>query len=142
MAGKKKADAFHRLRFAVPKEDESIIRWLNAQSNMSYSLRVLIKRAILKSGYTDITCELIERDRRGRPTQNTVDHMHEAESLLASEFEERMPGKPTAQIPSEPVKTSEVKAPVSQTREAPEDAPFDPMGGMMGSSHSRVEDFM
>ena len=140
MAGKKKADAFHRLRFAVPKEDESIIRWLNAQSNMSYSLRVLIKRAILKNGYTDITCELIERDRRGRPTQNTVDHMNEAESLLASEFEERMPGKPTAQIPSEPVKQPEPS--VVQPKEAPEDAPFDPMGGMMGSSRSRVEDFM
>ena len=51
-----KTDAFKRYRFSVPNADTSVVSWIAAQSNLSWSIRELIKTAIRCSGFTDVSC--------------------------------------------------------------------------------------
>lgn len=57
-----------RYRFSVPNEDESTQRWLDAQQNLSLSLRQIVRRQIEREGYVDVACRPVEQlPRRGRP---------------------------------------------------------------------------
>lgn len=49
-------ESFKRYRFSVPNADESVTQWIEAQSNLSHSIRELIKMAIRCNGYSDVSC--------------------------------------------------------------------------------------
>lgn len=58
-----------RYRLTVPQQDTSVQDWLDAQLNISASIRQLIRDDIIKNGYTDVTCRQVEQGaKRGRPT--------------------------------------------------------------------------
>ena len=66
-----------RHRFAVPEADKQVNDWIECQSNLGFSLRVLIKAYIAVLGMTDATCTMnIVVPKKGRPPKT------EAEKLL------------------------------------------------------------
>ncbi|WP_159401623.1 hypothetical protein [Streptomyces sp. NRRL F-5053] len=48
------SDGLHRVRWSVPRADESTIRWLKLQNNTSQSLQLLVRESIQREGYTDV----------------------------------------------------------------------------------------
>lgn len=45
-----------RYRVTVPLRDADVINWMAEQSNVSFSIRTLIKAFVAKYGMTDVTC--------------------------------------------------------------------------------------
>lgn len=77
-----------RFRVSVPEADESVLAWIGAQSDLSASVRSLIREAIERHGYRDATCYPVQQQpRRGRPPKLT----EQAEQL------ETVDGHPIAQ---------------------------------------------
>ncbi len=71
-----------RYRFSVPNADESVNQWIDAQGNLSHSLRELIKDYIRKYGITDATCMPVEQQARiGRPPKRLSQEETEQESI-------------------------------------------------------------
>lgn len=66
-----------RHRFTVPVGDTNVRNWIEAQSNLGFSLRILIKAFIRDYGMQDATClELgIPVNRVGRPPKKAVIHL-------------------------------------------------------------------
>lgn len=64
-----------RFRVSVPDADESVLAWIGAQSDLSASVRSLIREAIERHGYRDATCYPVQQQpRRGRPPKlETID---------------------------------------------------------------------
>lgn len=61
-----------RFRVSVPETDESVLAWIGAQSDLSNSMRALIRESIERNGYRDATCyPVVQQPRRGRPPKNT-----------------------------------------------------------------------
>lgn len=61
-----------RFRVSVPDADESVLAWIGAQSDLSASVRSLIRGAIERHGYRDATCYPVQQQpRRGRPPKLT-----------------------------------------------------------------------
>lgn len=61
-----------RFRVSVPDADESVLAWIGAQSDLSASVRSLIREAIERHGYRDATCyPVAQQPRRGRPPKST-----------------------------------------------------------------------
>ena len=61
-----------RFRVSVPDADESVLVWIGAQSDLSASVRSLIREAIERHGYRDATCYPVQQQpRRGRPPKFT-----------------------------------------------------------------------
>ena len=61
-----------RFRVSVPDADESVLEWIGAQSDLSASVRALIRDAIERHGYRDATCYPVQQQpRRGRPPKLT-----------------------------------------------------------------------
>ena len=61
-----------RFRVSVPDADESVLAWIGAQSDLSASVRSLIREAIERHGYRDATCYPVQQQpRRGRPPKLT-----------------------------------------------------------------------
>lgn len=61
-----------RFRVSVPDADESVLVWIGAQSDLSASVRSLIREAIERHGYRDATCYPVQQQpRRGRPPKLT-----------------------------------------------------------------------
>ena len=61
-----------RFRVSVPEVDESVLAWIGAQSDLSASVRSLIREAIERHGYRDATCYPVQQQpRRGRPPKLT-----------------------------------------------------------------------
>lgn len=50
-----------RYRFSVPQKDISVVKWIQNQSNVSQSIRELIKNQIKKTGYDDVTCQEVHK---------------------------------------------------------------------------------
>ena len=72
-----------RFRVSVPETDESVLAWIGAQSDLSNSVRALIRESIERNGYRDATCyPVVQQPRRGRPPKNT----DEAEDVTVSEM--------------------------------------------------------
>ena len=72
-----------RFRISVPETDESVLAWIGAQSDLSNSMRALIRESIERNGYRDATCyPVVQQPRRGRPPKNT----DEAEDATAPEM--------------------------------------------------------
>lgn len=69
-----KLDSAKRYRFTVPAQDEYVQQWIDAQINISTSIRTLIREDIQKNGYTDVTCREVEqRPKVGRPSAAEVE---------------------------------------------------------------------
>ena len=83
-----------RFRVSVPDADESVLAWIGAQSDLSASVRSLIREAIERHGYRDATCyPVAQQPRRGRPPKlETVDGhpIPEQIAALASQVEPKM----------------------------------------------------
>lgn len=63
-----------RFRVSVPETDESVLAWIGAQSDLSNSVRALIRESIERNGYRDATCyPVVQQPRRGRPPKNIGD---------------------------------------------------------------------
>lgn len=70
-----------RFRVSVPDADESVLAWIGAQSDLSASVRSLIREAIERHGYRDATCYPVQRQpRRGRPPKQ-AEQADQAEQL-------------------------------------------------------------
>lgn len=69
-----------RFRVSVPETDESVLAWIGAQSDLSNSVRALIRESIERNGYRDATCYPVQQQpRRGRPPKQSFDD--EADAL-------------------------------------------------------------
>lgn len=63
-----------RLRWSVPRADESTNRWLDGQHDISRSLQLLIRESIQRDGYIDVVNRPVEQlPRRGRPPLSDSD---------------------------------------------------------------------
>ena len=49
-------DEMKRYRFNVPTNDKSVLKWISNQSNVSSSIRQLIRDDIRRNGFSDYTC--------------------------------------------------------------------------------------
>ena len=80
-----------RFRVSVPEADDSVLAWIGAQSDLSASVRSLIREAIERHGYRDATCYPVQQQpRRGRPPK-------QAEQADQAEQLETVGGHPIAQ---------------------------------------------
>lgn len=73
-----------RFRVSVPEADESVLAWIGAQSDLSASVRSLIREAIERHGYRDATCYPVQQQpRRGRPPKSTelTDQVEQLETV-------------------------------------------------------------
>lgn len=88
-----------RFRVSVPDADESVLAWIGAQSDLSASVRSLIRDAIERHGYRDATCYPVQQQpRRGRPPKLTVDGHPIPEQIAALE-PEREPEQGLLMVP-------------------------------------------
>lgn len=103
-----------RFRVSVPETDESVLAWIGAQSDLSNSVRALIRESIERNGYRDATCyPVVQQPRRGRPPKNT----DEVEDATAPEMI-----KPVVE-PDDEVATTPAVVPVSAHEEPAYEAP-------------------
>lgn len=113
-----------RFRVSVPETDESVLAWIGAQSDLSASVRALIRESIERNGYRDATCyPVVQQPRRGRPPKNSDD---EAENATVPEMI-----KPVVE-PDDEVATTPAVVPVS-THEEP---------AYVAPAQTRVEDVL
>lgn len=104
-----------RFRVSVPETDESVLAWIGAQSDLSNSVRALIRESIERNGYRDATCyPVVQQPRRGRPPKNIGDESVD-ESVDAVTVESADEGRDEAPAP--------VPAPALVHDEHPDDAP-------------------
>lgn len=103
-----------RFRVSVPETDESVLAWIGAQSDLSNSVRALIRESIERNGYRDATCyPVVQQPRRGRPPKNT----DEAEDATVPEMI-----KPVVE-PDDEVATTPAVVPVPTHEEPAYEAP-------------------
>ena len=75
-----------RFRVSVPETDESVLAWIGAQSDLSNSVRALIRESIERNGYRDATCyPVVQQPRRGRPPKNVDETAYETVHAVAPE---------------------------------------------------------
>jgi len=72
-----------RYRFSVPLADDKVVKWIESQNNLGFSLRTLIKAAVSNWGYQDVTCIALgsEVKRRGRPPKS-ASHYSDVDSQV------------------------------------------------------------
>ena len=80
-----------RHRFTVPTADVKVNEWIESQSNLGFSLRVLIKAFIREYGIQDATClELgVQVKKKGRPPKSAQIKYNSLEG--AGQSDENMP---------------------------------------------------
>lgn len=110
--GRPKEPPAMRYRLKVPESDASVIAWMDAQSELSISLRLLIKEDIIRNGFTDVTCRPVgQLPKRGRPSNAEVE-LRESVPVMDDDVEEVKPQKvvkPKAQTKTDVV-TDEVES--------------------------------
>lgn len=80
-----------RFRVSVPDADESVLAWIGAQSDLSASVRSLIREAIERHGYRDATCYPVQQQpRRGRPPKLETIDGHLIPEQIAAPVEPKM----------------------------------------------------
>lgn len=52
--------AYHRYRFVVPETDTSVCDWVGAQSDLSLSLRLLVREHVQRCGYSDVFADAMD----------------------------------------------------------------------------------
>lgn len=88
-----------RFRLTIPAADVSVLQWMKAQQNVSYSIRQLIRDAIRRNGYVDVTCSEVEQlPKRGRPIKEDEEEI---------ETSKKSPQTQPVQTPKTPTKTDE-----------------------------------
>ena len=114
-----------RFRVSVPETDESVLAWIGAQSDLSNSVRALIRESIERNGYRDATCyPVVQQPRRGRPPKNTDEA--EAATVLEPVAEpvaqpDEMVTEPVAQPAAVPMPVHEEPAYVAPAQTSVED---------------------
>lgn len=79
-----------RFRVCVPETDESVLAWIGAQSDLSNSVRTLIRESIERNGYRDATCYPVQQQaRRGRPPKpaEADESQSEADDTIVGTFD-------------------------------------------------------
>ena len=75
-----------RFRVSVPETDESVLAWIGAQSDLSNSVRALIRESIERNGYRDATCYPVQQQpRRGRPPKVADDESVDAVAVESAD---------------------------------------------------------
>lgn len=97
-----------RYRFSVPVQDTMVHDWVHSQSNLSFSLRVLIKAFVNEYGNQDATClELGSAPKkRGRPSNSMKQQLEQMSEK----------GEPVIERESAPVEKEEPAQPVQQAK--------------------------
>lgn len=89
-----------RFRVSVPEADESVLAWIGAQSDLSTSVRSLIREAIERHGYRDATCYPVQQQpRRGRPPKLETIDGHPIPEQIAALEPEREPEQELLMVP-------------------------------------------
>lgn len=92
-----------RYRFSVPQKDVSVVEWIQNQSNVSQSIRELIKNQIKKTGYDDVTCQEVHKlgpvGRPASPKKSVESETAEQTMVVPSE------SKPVVQVQPQQVST-------------------------------------
>lgn len=89
-----------RFRVSVPDADESVLAWIGAQSDLSASVRGLIREAIERHGYRDATCYPVQQQpRRGRPPKLETIDGHPIPEQMAALEPEREPEQELLMVP-------------------------------------------
>lgn len=134
-----------RLRWSVPRADESTNRWLDEQYDISRSLQLLIRESIQRDGYIDVVNRPVEQlPRRGRPPQGEQDPGRTEDQAqddagqddTDSQGESRDEASVRAAAPSEPVQRVETSQavqpppapPVREPHPVPAEEPSVPSG--------------
>lgn len=100
-----------RFRVSVPETDESVLAWIGAQSDLSNSVRALIRESIERNGYRDATCyPVVQQPRRGRPPKNMGDEVEDATVLEPVAQLDEMVAEPVAQPAAAPMPVHEEPA--------------------------------
>lgn len=124
-----------RYRLQVPAEDISVQEWIEAQINISTSIRQLIRDDIMKNGYTDVTCRRVEQGpKRGRPTNAELERRAEENDFVEEE------ASVEAATPSEKPQTTVTKT--NQHSIASEVPTFVPDDTPKNPSRSALEDLL
>ena len=100
-----------RFRVSVPETDESVLAWIGAQSDLSNSVRALIRESIERNGYRDATCyPVVQQPRRGRPPKNVEDEADVTTVLEPVVQPDEMVAEPVAQPVAVPMPVHEEPA--------------------------------
>lgn len=106
-----------RLRWSVPRADESTNRWLDEQYDISRSLQLLIRESIQRDGYIDVVNRPVEQlPRRGRPpqTESEADDDRAEQGAQGRTPAREEPVAESAEAPAEAVADVEAEVPVEQ----------------------------
>ena len=145
-----------RFRVSVPDADESVLAWIGAQSDLSASVRSLIREAIERHGYRDATCyPVTQQPRRGRPpkiteqTELTEQTSQSFEAIMAAIDSPGLPDSvaPVAQIePDVPSLPAALPASVPESVAGDASDDFtddtDPTDGTDDSMAGNIEDML
>lgn len=114
-----------RFRVSVPETDESVLAWIGAQSDLSNSVRALIRESIERNGYRDATCyPVVQQPRRGRPPKSAEDEAEDAtvpEMIKPVVEPDEMVTEPVAQPAAVPMPVHEEPAYVAPAQTRVED---------------------
>ena len=115
-------DKFKRFRFSVPFADESVHEWIEKQSNLSNSLRQLIRDAIRREGMVDITCSPVVQRGSNRPERIEYPMAQPVDAQPVPVAVPVVPAQPA--VPVTPVQTAPVyTAPAQPVASAPAPVP-------------------
>ena len=90
---------YRQVRMSIPESDNSVLKWLAAQSNMTLSIRLAIRQAITKYGYVDLSCLDIDKG-PGRPREDYAEPA--AEARPQAPVAEPVPARPKPEkVPAE-----------------------------------------
>ncbi|MEV0443539.1 hypothetical protein AB0I84_10705 [Streptomyces spectabilis] len=71
-----------KVRWTVPAADTSVIEWLNEQTDISQSIRLLIRESIQRDGYVDVFYKPVDQlPRRGRPPLGSIEQREDDEAV-------------------------------------------------------------
>lgn len=62
-----------RVRFSCPVTDKQVFDWIQGQSNLSASIRHIIKQYVAEHGYGDATCEPYGFSKQGQNVEKSVE---------------------------------------------------------------------
>ena len=111
-----------RFRVSVPETDESVLAWIGAQSDLSNSVRALIRESIERNGYRDATCyPVVQQPRRGRPPKNIEDEADVTTVLEHVAQPDEMVAEPVTQPAAAPTPVHEEPAYVAPAQTRVED---------------------
>ncbi|KAB7835910.1 hypothetical protein [Streptomyces mobaraensis] len=108
-----------KVRWTVPAADTSVIEWLNEQTDISQSIRLLIRESIQRDGYIDVFYKPVDQlPRRGRPPLEVTEQREDDETTA-----ERRPAGRPVQLQPQPVVTDQADIVVQSAVPAPEAQP-------------------